>query len=124
MLFLPITLTLLFAKFPTFDTLLNTDLRIKLKSIRHCNCQSLIIVRGNVKLYLLDELESIKLDESKLSPSERERLLFIQKLTTEADEIVKAAGFNIDDVKMIIITIVSYSYNVTLLTYWVHTGAE
>ena len=122
MLFLPIAVILLFAKFSTYDTLLNTDLRIK--SIRHCNCQLQITVRGNVKLHLSDELESIKLDESKLSPSERERLSFIQKLTTEADEIVKAAVFNIDDVKLIIIAIVSYSYNVILLTYWVHIGAE
>ena len=101
MLFLPIAAILLFAKFSAYDSLLLSLNTNSLKSIRHCNFQSWVKVRRNVKLYLSsDELDSIKLDESKLSPSERERLSFIQKLTTEADEIVKAAGFNIDDVKL------------------------
>ena len=44
-----------------------------------------------------EEFDSLKVDESKLSPSEVERLQFIKKLSLEADEIVKAAGFNIDE---------------------------
>ena len=43
-----------------------------------------------------DDLEGLKLDESKLSAEERERLAFIQKLSTEADEMIRAAGFSID----------------------------
>lgn len=50
-----------------------------------------------------DELDSLKLDETKLSASERERLSFIRRLNSEADEIVKAAGFNIDGVKLLTI---------------------
>ena len=41
-------------------------------------------------------LEALKLNESNLSPEEIERLAFIQKLTTEADEMVRKAGFSID----------------------------
>jgi hypothetical protein len=44
-----------------------------------------------------DDFEAMKVDESKLSPSEVERLKFIQKLSLEADEMVKAAGFTLDD---------------------------
>lgn len=42
------------------------------------------------------EFDALKVDESKLSPSEVERLQFIQKLSLEADEIVKAAGLGIE----------------------------
>ena len=103
-------LIFLFLKFSTYNTLLlklNTDQstgkRNSLINLRNSNCYPLLNVRGNVKLYLSDELDSLKLDESKLSPSERERLSFIQKLTSEADEIVKAAGFNIDEVIIIVL---------------------
>lgn len=44
-----------------------------------------------------DEYDSMKIDESKLSASEVERLAFIRKLTLEADEIIKAAGFSLND---------------------------
>jgi Protein of unknown function (DUF3054) len=44
-----------------------------------------------------DDYALMKIDESKLSPAEIERLAFIQKLTSEADEIIKAAGFSLDD---------------------------
>lgn len=43
-----------------------------------------------------DELEGLKVDETKLSLEERERLAFIQKLTLEADDMIRKAGFNID----------------------------
>lgn len=49
--------------------------------------------RNDVK----DDYALMKIDESKLSPAEAERLAFIQKLTSEADEIIKAAGFSLDD---------------------------
>ena len=42
------------------------------------------------------EFEAMKLDQSKLDPKEKERLDFIQKLSLEADEMVRAAGFSID----------------------------
>jgi hypothetical protein len=44
----------------------------------------------------MDDIDSLRLDESKLSASEKERLEFIQKLTNEADQIVTAAGFKLD----------------------------
>ena len=44
-----------------------------------------------------DEYQSMEVDESKLSPSEVERLAFIRKLTMEADEIIKAAGLSLED---------------------------
>jgi hypothetical protein len=44
-----------------------------------------------------DDLEALKIDISKVSEEEAERLAYIQKLTLEADEMVKAAGFRIDD---------------------------
>jgi hypothetical protein len=44
-----------------------------------------------------DEYKSMKVDESKLSQAEQERLAFIQKLSLEADEIIKAAGFSLND---------------------------
>lgn len=43
-----------------------------------------------------NELDMLKIDESKLSPEERERLAFIQKLSNEADEMIRKAGFSID----------------------------
>jgi hypothetical protein len=43
------------------------------------------------------DLDSLRIDESKLSPEERNRLEFIQKINDEADEMVRAAGFNIED---------------------------
>lgn len=43
------------------------------------------------------ENNDMMIDESKLSTSEQERLQWIKKLSTEADEIVKAAGFQIDE---------------------------
>lgn len=39
-----------------------------------------------------NELENIKLDETKLSAEDRKRLEFIKKLTTEADEFARASG--------------------------------
>ena len=47
-----------------------------------------------------DKYQSMEVDESKLSPSEVERLAFIRKLTLEADEIVKAAGLSLEDEEM------------------------
>lgn len=44
-----------------------------------------------------DKYQSMEVDESKLSPSEVERLAFIRKLTMEADEIIKAAGLSLED---------------------------
>lgn len=44
-----------------------------------------------------DNLDSLKLDESKISNSEKERLAFIQKLTLEADDIARKAGFSLGD---------------------------
>ena len=44
-----------------------------------------------------NEYSDMVIDESKLSQSERDRLAFIQKLTLEADDIIKAAGFALDD---------------------------
>jgi hypothetical protein len=42
------------------------------------------------------ELNDLRLDENTLSDEEKARLAFIQKLTNEADEFVKEAGFDID----------------------------
>eukprot|EP01041_Mallomonas_annulata_P012037 gene12037-25225_t len=44
-----------------------------------------------------EKSDNLLIDESTLSPSERERLQWIKKLSTEADEIVKAAGFKLDE---------------------------
>lgn len=44
-----------------------------------------------------DDLNSLKIDESKLSDEEKERLQYIQKITAEADEMVKNAGFTFGD---------------------------
>lgn len=43
-----------------------------------------------------DDLSNLVIDESKLSKEEKERLAFIQKITLEADEMIRAAGFKID----------------------------
>ena len=48
-----------------------------------------------------NEIDSMKIDLSKLNQSERDRLEFIQKLTNEADEFAKQAGFNIGGVEMV-----------------------
>ena len=42
-----------------------------------------------------DELDELKLDVSKLSKSEQDRLEMIQKLTEEADEFATQAGFDL-----------------------------
>lgn len=42
-----------------------------------------------------DELDELKLDVSKLSKSEQDRLKMIQKLTKEADELATQAGFDL-----------------------------
>ena len=44
-----------------------------------------------------DKYQSMEVDESKLSPSEVERLAFIRKLSMEADDIIKAAGLSLED---------------------------
>ena len=44
-----------------------------------------------------DSLDNLKLDTKGLSASEQERLDFIQKLTDEADDLVKAGGFSINN---------------------------
>jgi len=59
-------------------------------NLRRCHVSRGIGLKQN------DDLEGLKLDESKLSAEERERLAFIQKLSTEADEMIRAAGFSID----------------------------
>lgn len=41
-------------------------------------------------------MDALKVDVTKLSPSEQERLAFINKLTQEADDFARAAGFNVD----------------------------
>lgn len=43
-----------------------------------------------------DDMNDLRIDVTKLSPKEQERLAFIQKLTNEADEFAKAAGFAVD----------------------------
>jgi Protein of unknown function (DUF3054) len=43
-----------------------------------------------------EDLMDLRIDLTKLSPAEQERLAFIQKLTNEADEFAKAAGFDVD----------------------------
>ena len=44
-----------------------------------------------------DDMDSIRLDESKISSDEKERLKMIRKLTNEADQLAKDAGFIVDD---------------------------
>ena len=44
-----------------------------------------------------DELDGLKLDPSKLSEKEQERLKFIQKLNNEADDLARAAGFEVPE---------------------------
>lgn len=41
-----------------------------------------------------DTLDELLIDESKLSDEEKDRLVWIKKLSSEADEIVRAGGFN------------------------------
>ena len=53
-------------------------------------------LRSSALLAKRDNIQDIRLDESTLSESERERLAFIQKLTSEADQFAKEAGFNVD----------------------------
>lgn len=53
-------------------------------------------LRSSLLLAKRDNIQDIRLDESTLSDSERERLAFIQKLTSEADQFAKEAGFNVD----------------------------
>ena len=43
-----------------------------------------------------DDLSSLKVDESKLSAEEKVRLDYIQKISLEADDMIRKAGFNID----------------------------
>jgi len=43
-----------------------------------------------------EDLDKLRVDEASLSPEERERLAFIQKLSLEADEMIRKAGFSID----------------------------
>ena len=60
------------------------------------------LIRGSVPVPSLTakgrNMQDIRLDESTLSESEKERLAFIQKLTTEADQFAKEAGFEVDAV--------------------------
>ena len=44
-----------------------------------------------------DELDGLKLDPSKLSEKEQERLEFIKKLNNEADDLARAAGFEVPE---------------------------
>eukprot|EP01038_Epipyxis_sp_PR26KG_P013062 gene13062-17506_t len=44
-----------------------------------------------------DELDQLRINESTLSDSEKDRLNRIKKISLEADEMIKAAGFNILD---------------------------
>lgn len=43
-----------------------------------------------------EDLDGLRVDESRLSSEERERLAFIQKLSNEADDMIRKAGFRID----------------------------
>lgn len=76
---------------------------MRLENRFHTNSGSLLLngqlARRNA-LHLAssdDELASLKLDKSKLAAKERERLDYIQKVTAEADELAKAAGFTLGD---------------------------
>ena len=53
-------------------------------------------LRSSALLAKGDNIQDLRLDESTLSESEKERLKFIQKLTSEADQFAKEAGFNVD----------------------------
>ena len=44
-----------------------------------------------------NDIDNLKIDESKLNPEERERIKFIQKLSLEADDIIRKAGLNPDN---------------------------
>lgn len=43
-----------------------------------------------------NNLDDLMIDYDKLSPKERERLDFIQKISKEADELARQAGFQVD----------------------------
>lgn len=43
-----------------------------------------------------DNVDGLRIDVSKLDPEEQKRLAFIQKLTLEADEMARSAGFQVD----------------------------
>ena len=43
-----------------------------------------------------DDLDDLRIDVDKLDPEEQKRLDFITKLTKEADDYARAAGFNVD----------------------------
>lgn len=48
------------------------------------------------RLYSSDNLDDLKIDESKLSESEKDRIKFINKLSLEADDFIKNAGFSMN----------------------------
>jgi len=43
-----------------------------------------------------DDLSTLKLDESKLGEDEKQRLTYIKKISLEADDMIRDAGFSID----------------------------
>jgi hypothetical protein len=44
----------------------------------------------------VDEYNGLKLDQSKLSEKEKERIEFVQKISLEADEMIKSSGLGLD----------------------------
>jgi len=44
-----------------------------------------------------NNLDDLMIDYDKLSPKEKERLDYIQKISKEADELARQAGFQVDD---------------------------
>mmetsp|Transcript_26847 Transcript_26847/g.25706 ORF Transcript_26847/g.25706 Transcript_26847/m.25706 type:complete len:274 (+) Transcript_26847:199-1020(+) len=51
----------------------------------------------NKQMMAKDDYKSMKIDESKLSQEEQDRLKFLQKLSQESDDIIRAAGLSVDD---------------------------
>jgi hypothetical protein len=54
------------------------------------------IRHSSVTIFSKRDANDMRIDESTLSESERQRLAFIQKLTNEADEFAAKAGFNVN----------------------------
>ena len=75
---------------------------LQVESFKICSQKRITDITFQRKLSFIhgatkNEYSDMTIDESKLSQSERDRLAFIQKLTLEADDIIKAAGFALDD---------------------------
>ncbi len=55
-----------------------------------------ISIRSRLCLSEVDEYNGLKLDQSKLSEKEKERIEFVQKISLEADEMIKSSGLGLD----------------------------